>query len=129
MIMHYGTNSGSLAMETGVCCSRVTVERTRAGARPRSIFLQRKFKRKIRAFAHDAVDLDLSLVRIHDGLYIAKSKPEAFHIMKIAGMRTVEFFKDASLCLLAHADPIVFYPDNQAFGRTMGDDADQQVIL
>jgi hypothetical protein len=41
----------------------------------------------------------------------------------------IEFFEDAALCFLAHADAIVFDAYDQVFLRAVGNDADQKVFL
>ena len=76
------------------------------------ILLQRQLNSKYRPLPQRTINPYLPIMRIHHGLHITQAQSKPFHIMQIARMRTIELFKDPSLCFLGHANTIVFNPDN-----------------
>ncbi len=68
-------------------------------------------------------------MRFDEGLNITEAQAEAFYIVQVAGVGAVEFFEDAALGLLAHADAIVFDANDQVLLGAMGNDADQEVFF
>src|SRR5579863_4931763 len=83
-------------------------------------YCQRDFQGKIRALAYHAFHLDLSFMCRDDGLHIAKTETEPFHIVQVAGMRAIKLLENAALGLFAHPDAVVFDTNDQAFGGVVG---------
>jgi len=75
--------------------------------------IRRNSKRKGAAFARCAFYFYLAAMRVDDCLYIAKAKAKSFHVMQVAGMGAVEFFKYPRLGFLIHPYAVVFYPHGE----------------
>ena len=94
-----------------------------------SLGFKRKFKGEGRPFTDGAIHLDLSLMGFDDRLHVAKTEAKPFYVMQVAGMGAIELLENAALRFLGHSDPVVFDPDDKHPGRTVGADADQQILL